>query len=82
MTFLRPFCYFILAAIAVSECGHSQQLPAKNASSAKATMSKGETALHQAARLGDVTALQNQLKQGANPNLRDQAGRTPLIVAA
>ncbi len=38
--------------------------------------------LHQAARTGDVALLQSRLKEGASPDARDQAGRTPLIDAA
>ncbi len=49
-----------------------QLLPPQNA---------GESALHQAARTGDIALLQSQLQQGADPNLRDRQGRTPLMYA-
>jgi hypothetical protein len=41
-----------------------------------------DTDLHRAARLGDLELLQRQLKAGANPNARNEEGRTPLIEAA
>jgi uncharacterized protein len=47
---------------------------------AKATA--GSTALHQAARTGDVASLRSQLQQGTNPDLPDSQGRTALMEAA
>lgn len=41
----------------------------------------GETALHKAARAGDVSLIQSQLRAGMDANVRDQAGRTPLMYA-
>ncbi len=38
--------------------------------------------LHKAARSGDVALLESRLKQGADPDVRDKAGRTPLMDAA
>ncbi len=37
--------------------------------------------LHKAARSGDVALIQARLRQGVNPNVRDQEGRTPLMDA-
>ena len=37
--------------------------------------------LHKAARSGDVPLLESRLRQGADPNARDKAGRTPLMDA-
>jgi uncharacterized protein len=39
------------------------------------------TALHQAARTGDIALLRARLQAGDNPNSRDTAGRTPLMYA-
>lgn len=39
------------------------------------------TGLHKAAHAGDLAALRDALRQGADPNGRDGAGRTPLHVA-
>jgi uncharacterized protein len=41
----------------------------------------GESELHAAARTGDVELLESRLRQGADPNLRDERGRTPLMDA-
>lgn len=42
----------------------------------------GETALHIAVARGDVTWVRFLLQRGANPNLRDKRGVTPLVSAA
>lgn len=39
------------------------------------------TDLHRAARAGDVALLRSRLAHGASPNVRDAAGRTPLMEA-
>jgi len=57
---------------------NSASLPATHAT----VQNAGETAIHAAARTGDLAALQAQLKKGADPNVRDRQGRTPLMVAA
>jgi len=41
--------------------------------------SRGETPLHRATTAKEITHL---LKEGANPNLKDDNGNTPLHVAA
>jgi hypothetical protein len=41
-----------------------------------------ETQLHRAARTGNLVLLRLQLKNGADPNVRDKAGCTPLMYAA
>ncbi|MFA5989762.1 MAG: ankyrin repeat domain-containing protein [Sphingomonas sp.] len=43
--------------------------------------STGETALHIVAKRGDAVYTRYLLAQGANPNLRDVRGNTPLLVA-
>ncbi|MFM9827678.1 MAG: ankyrin repeat domain-containing protein [Sphingomonas sp.] len=43
--------------------------------------SSGETALHLVAKRGDAVYTRFLLQQGANPNLRDKRGNTPLMVA-
>ena len=43
--------------------------------------SSGETALHIVAKRGDATYARFLLQKGANPNLRDARGNTPLLVA-
>lgn len=43
--------------------------------------SSGETALHIVAKRGDATYTAFLLNRGANPNLRDAKGNTPLLVA-
>jgi|SRR5215472_12329132 len=40
-----------------------------------------DTELQRAARQGDLTALRSRLQQGADPNVRDALGRTPLLEA-
>jgi hypothetical protein len=42
----------------------------------------GDTALHRAAREGDVAKLRSLLDAGADPNLPSSSGRTPLMEAA
>jgi ankyrin repeat protein len=42
----------------------------------------GQTALHLAANLSNVKAVQKLLDKGANPNVRDKLGRSPLHLAA
>jgi len=44
-------------------------------------VSSGESAMHQAARAGDLALLRSQLHSGADANVRDDAGRTPLMDA-
>jgi hypothetical protein len=41
---------------------------------------KGQTALHAAARRGDVAGVQRLLRQGADPRITDDAGRRPVQV--
>jgi len=41
----------------------------------------GETALHIVARRGDSTYLRFLLAKGADPNARDRAGNTPMLIA-
>jgi len=55
-----------------------EETPAKTAVAARTA---SETELHKAARTGDLALLQSHLKQGADPNVRDEAGRTPLMDA-
>lgn len=43
--------------------------------------SSGETALHIVAKRGDATYARFLLQKGANPNLRDGRGNTPLMTA-
>jgi ankyrin repeat protein len=83
MNSIRSFACFILAAIVLGGVAQSQQSTVRSAgSSAAVTANRGETELHRAARTGDLTALQSQLKLGVNPNVRDAEGRTPLMDAA
>jgi len=42
----------------------------------------GETALHIVVKRGDLTYLRFLLAKGADPNLRDEKGTTPLLLAA
>jgi ankyrin repeat protein len=42
----------------------------------------GQTALHAAARTGNVAAIRSALEQGNKPDVRDREGRTPLMDAA
>ncbi len=42
----------------------------------------GRTDLHKAALLGDVERVKELLKKGADPNIKDKKGRTPLHEAA
>jgi uncharacterized protein len=41
----------------------------------------GETALHIVTKRGDVTYMRFLLARGANPNMQDQQGNTPLLLA-
>jgi hypothetical protein len=68
---LNALCSFIFLLVAYSAVG--QQL--------NSTVTKGETDLHRAARAGDLSLIDSKLKEGMNPNVRDQLGRTPLLEA-
>jgi len=56
----------------------SQQLPTRFPQS---SFVKGGTDLHRAARSGNLALLDSRLKEGMDPNVRDEAGRTPLLDA-
>jgi hypothetical protein len=55
---------------------------AQTTSAADSTSHTRESELHKSARTGDLALLRAQLQLGADPNLRDVEGRTPLMAAA
>ncbi|XP_036966495.1 BRCA1-associated RING domain protein 1 isoform X1 [Acanthopagrus latus] len=59
-----------------SPCGHGR--PTSGSPAVMKRNHKGETLLHLAAIKGDVEAVKELLDQGADPNLKDNAGWTPL----
>jgi hypothetical protein len=65
------YCYFIAAFSCLFVATGLAQAPPSSA----------ESDLHRAARTGDIAFLQSRLQQGADPNLRDALGRTPLFDA-
>jgi Ankyrin repeats (3 copies)/Ankyrin repeat len=67
---LARCCLFAVLILAI--CAWGQQ-PSANVAV--------DTALHRAARTGNLALLKMRLKQGANPDLRDKDGRTPLMDA-
>ncbi|WP_313914744.1 ankyrin repeat domain-containing protein [Tahibacter sp.] len=75
------------AARGVSDATRREQLLAlaldlaQRGADAFAVNEQGESATHLAAQLGAATLLDRLLDGGANPNARDQAGRTPLHAA-
>jgi len=72
----------LLALLATASGIASPQAPARIADKTSAAAAPSEPRLHKAARTGDLVLLQSELKRGADPNLRDRSGRTPLIYAA
>ncbi|MDP3548111.1 MAG: ankyrin repeat domain-containing protein [Phreatobacter sp.] len=70
----RSLVYFSLAAFAIPRAALAQTPP----SAAELAAYRG---LHRAAHAGDIAAIRDALRQGADPNGRDGAGRTPLHVA-
>lgn len=75
---LRALCSLVLVLAAYS--ASSQQLPTRSPQESSSA-TKGETDLHRAARAGDLALMESRLKEGMNPNVRDQLGRTPLLEA-
>jgi uncharacterized protein len=76
---LRPFrFYFSSIAIAASMCVCAQ-VQAQTAPSAAQVARY--TGLHAAAARGDVAEIEKAISQKADPNARDDYGRTPLHVA-
>lgn len=76
-SYCKDFPYVkLLCAVAVICCLQGVSLQAQ---SGLAGASAAE--LHQAARIGNVAMMQSRLKEGADPNARDAAGRTPLMDA-
>jgi len=65
------------------ERGHKKVVTALRRHAAKhATPSEVALAVHQAAAVGDGFALLDCIDQGVSPNLRDERGCTPLMLAA
>ncbi|XP_063789227.1 BRCA1-associated RING domain protein 1 isoform X2 [Pseudophryne corroboree] len=60
-----------------SQIGNNNQTSPSNFSVAKKNH-KGETMLHVASIKGDLQAVEELLRSGANPNVKDHAGWTPL----
>ncbi|HUM04810.1 MAG TPA: ankyrin repeat domain-containing protein [Terriglobales bacterium] len=72
----------LAAYLAIAPGAMLSQTPARPPAGQTVPQNGGGTAMHKAARTGDLTALRAQLKQGADPNVRDRQSRTPLMVAA
>jgi ankyrin repeat protein len=82
---MNPFRSFVCIVAVVSICLAGKARSQESASRIggdPGTAGNAETALHRSARAGDIPSMQSQLKLGANPNARDQVGRTPLVNAA
>ena len=79
----RSLSCLAAAALAATFC---MSIGAASPAAAQVAPSTAEraayTGLHRAAALGDVAQIGKLLKAGANPNVRDGGGRTPLHVAA
>ena len=54
---------------------------AQTSTSPAVPSAQGKSAIHEAARTGDLGVLRSELQRGISPNLRDESGRTPLITA-
>jgi ankyrin repeat protein len=59
----------------------AQDSPSKTTGNGGAAVNSGESAIHKAARAGNLALLHSQLQSGADANVRDDAGRTPLMDA-
>jgi hypothetical protein len=59
----------------------AQDSPSKTTGNRVTPVNSGESAIHRAARAGDLALLHSQLHSGASANVRDDAGRTPLMDA-
>ncbi|XP_028446589.1 BRCA1-associated RING domain protein 1 isoform X2 [Perca flavescens] len=68
----------VLATVGRKSPGASVGRPTSGSPAVMKRNHKGETLLHLAAIKGDVEAVKELLDQGADPNLKDNAGWTPL----
>ena len=71
----------ILSAASQNSVSELQELLDKKPSYINKPSSSGETALHKAAAKGSLDCVQLLVQRGANVNLVDKQGRTPLLIA-
>ena len=72
-----------IAAVLVVGCGESQQsAPSPEAKPEPPTAEASDISIHDAVSLGDVEAIKQHLADGADVNVKDKVGWTPLHLAA
>lgn len=71
----------ILSAASQNSVSELQELLDKKPSYINKPSSSGETALHKAAAKGSLDCVKLLVQRGANVNLVDKQGRTPLLIA-
>jgi len=79
---LRSALFSTLSAAVLFTYFSVQSLTPAFAQQTASTPASRETAIHRAARTGDLALLQSELQRGVSPNTGDDQGRTPLIDAA
>lgn len=78
------FCPLLFILLLFPVCFSSLKhtlLSAQTAIETSAPAAQGESAIHLAARTGDLELLRSELQRGISPNVKDESGRTPLIEA-
>ena len=79
---LRSALFSTLSAIVLLTYCRDQLLTPAFAQQVASIQAPRETAIHRAARTGDLALLRSELQRGVSPNAADDQGRTPLMDAA